>query len=105
MIKNMRFLSILILVAGFVWACGNNSNTDAPKAISGSDVYRTRCVTCHGTDGKMGMNGAKDLTSSPLDEEQRMIVVTNGRNLMPAFRDLMSAKEIEAVAKFTMTLK
>lgn len=99
----MRITIVLILLSFCLWACS------APKAkketVSGIEIYKTRCVTCHGTDGKMGMNGAKELPSSPLDAAQRIEVVTYGRKIMPGFKELLSKEEIKAVVDFTMTLK
>lgn len=103
MIKKMKIIRILVLFSCFLWACAGVSPKEAP--ISGLEIYKSRCVTCHGTDGKMGMNGAKNLPSSPLDVTQRIEVVTHGRNIMPGFKALMSEEEIKAVVEFTMTLK
>lgn len=99
----MRITIILILLSICVWACSAPENKK--KTISGIEIYKTRCVTCHGTDGKMGMNGAKELPSSPLDASQRIEVVTYGRKIMPGFKELLSEEEIKAVVDFTMTLK
>jgi len=99
----MRITIILMLLSFYVWACSAPENKK--KAISGIEIYKTRCVTCHGTDGKRGMNGAKELPSSPLDAEQRIEVVTYGRKIMPGFKELLSKEEIKAVVDFTMTLK
>lgn len=95
-------LAILVIVGE-----GCNGNGEAsPKVISGYEVYRTRCVNCHGADGRAGLNGAKQLPDSPLSVEQRMEVVINGQNnVMPSFKTLLSKEEIEAVAKYTMELK
>ncbi|MGH1337637.1 MAG: c-type cytochrome [Aureispira sp.] len=71
---------------------------------SGALLYRERCVTCHGANGRMGNNGAKLLPESPLNVAQRIEVVTYGRNIMPAFEDMMTPEEIEAVVQFTMKL-
>lgn len=99
----MRITIVLILLSFYMWACSAPENKK--KVISGVEIYKTRCVSCHGTDGKMGMNGAKELPSSPLDASQRIEVVTYGRNIMPGFKELLSKEEIKAVVDFTMTLK
>lgn len=51
------------------------------------------------------MNGAKDLTASELNKEERIHVITNGRNTMAAYKSLLSEKEIAAVAVYTLKLK
>lgn len=100
----MKIISVLFLFSCFLWACTNVS-AKKNESVSGLDIYKNRCVTCHGTDGRMGMNGAKNLPSSPLNVTQRIEVVTHGRNIMPGFKELMSEEEIKAVVEFTMTLK
>lgn len=99
----MKIISVLILLNLFFWAC--TSTSEKKQTVAGIDIYKSRCVTCHGTDGKMGMNGAKDLPASPLNLEQRIAVITHGRSIMPGFKEIMSAEDIKAVAEFTMTLK
>lgn len=115
--KNMRQIVVLLVLLGaFVIACntstpsnpqtatkeGADSQTSGP---SGALVYRERCVTCHGANGRMGNNGAKMLPESPLNVAQRIEVVTYGRNIMPAFEEMLTQEEIEAVVQFTMKLK
>ena len=68
-------------------------------------VFRKNCITCHGADGKLGLNGAKDLSASAISVEERMEIITNGKKLMTPFKALLSAEEIKAVATYTMTLK
>lgn len=99
----MRIGSILLILSCLLWNC--SSPVQEAKVISGVEIYKNRCVTCHGTDGKMGMNGAKDLPSSSLTAAQRMEVVKHGRNIMPSFGELMTEEEIKAVVDFTMTLQ
>jgi cytochrome c6 len=96
----MQINSILIFIALCLYSC-----VDSSKELSGQEIYKTRCVACHGADGRMGMSGAKDLTSSPLTLKQRISVVTDGRKIMPSFKAVMSTEQIKAVVEYTMTLK
>lgn len=101
-IKISSICATILLIGG---GC-NDDKGGKPKVISGYEIYRTRCVNCHGADGRAGLNGAKQLPDSPLSVQQRIEVVINGQNnVMPAFKTLLSQKEIEAVAKYTMELK
>lgn len=99
----MRITIILIVLSFCISACVAPENKE--KIISGIEIYKTRCVSCHGADGRMGANGAKELPSSPLDASQRIEVVTYGRKIMPGFKEMLSKEEIKAVVDFTMTLK
>lgn len=71
----------------------------------GSAVFRKYCVTCHGADGKLGLNGAKDLTQSTLTLDERLNIITHGKKLMTPFGELLSPEEIKAVAEYTLSLK
>lgn len=70
----------------------------------GRQLFQKNCVICHGADGRLGLNGAKDLTQSALTLEQRIQLINHGRAPMPAFEQTLSAAEIEAVAIFTHSL-
>lgn len=92
-------------------ACGSpdkqgevKQRTNEPLIPDGMAIFRKNCVTCHGTDGKLGLNGAKDLTSSPLTLEERINIVTNGKKLMTPFGKILSPEEIRVVAEYTLTL-
>ncbi len=100
MTKIKFFFAFAILT--LIFACGQSDNT--PKA-DGAAVFKTNCQLCHGADGKLGLNGAKDLSASPLTEEERVQVITKGRNLMLAYENTLTADEIAAVAKYTTTFK
>jgi cytochrome c6 len=74
-------------------------------APDGMAVFRKYCVTCHGVDGKLGLNGARDLSQSVLSLEDRVTVITQGRKVMTPFGEVLSPEEIKAVAAYTLTLK
>lgn len=68
-------------------------------------IYNQVCATCHGEDGAKGLGGAALLTESQLTLNDRIIVIENGRGLMPAFGDQLTPQEAEALAAYTITLK
>jgi mono/diheme cytochrome c family protein len=67
-------------------------------------IYAQQCETCHGSDGKKGLNNASDLSASALNLQERKEVILNGRGLMPAFKGQISEQEAEEVAAFTQML-
>lgn len=73
--------------------------------INAGKIFKTSCAVCHGADGKLGANGAKDLTVSTFTLEQRIENITNGKGLMTPFGSILKPEEIQAVAKYTMQLK
>ena len=96
------FFYKILFIAIVLYSCDENTNT---KKLNGIEVYKQKCVLCHGADGRMGLNGAKALPDSKLDEHERINIILNGKNIMPSFRKTLSYEEIKAVAAFTMTLK
>ena len=99
---NLKIVSFFIFVLFAMVACQSGT----PKKKTGFDIYRSNCITCHGADGRMGINGAKELPSSPLPLEQRIEVITSGRNsVMPSFKNTLTEEQIKLVAEYTMTMK
>lgn len=108
----MKKILVFALLATLVYACSQsegdkvaNESTAATPKVDGEKVYKTYCVTCHGLYGDMGASGAFNLQTSALSVEQRIEVITNGRNAMTPFKDLLNADKIKAVAEYTLTLK
>ncbi|SMB95321.1 cytochrome c class I [Hymenobacter roseosalivarius DSM 11622] len=77
--------------------------TDALAA--GEAIFTQRCVVCHGPDGQLGNNGARNLTKSNLNINGRVYIVTKGMGKMPAFKDQLTEQEIEQVAAYSLTLR
>jgi cytochrome c6 len=105
---------VVLTLLAFVWACSSSGNPESVADASaahvsqepdGEKIYKNYCVLCHGIRGNMGASGAHDLTQSELSLEERVSVITNGRNMMQPFKSLLDPEEIEAVASFTLTLK
>lgn len=100
----------LLLLSGAIAvliACGNAEATDAAaedSAPKGQQLYKMYCELCHGADGKLGFNGAKDLTASALPRAEMIAQVTNGKGKMMPYKDVLTAKEIEAVVDYSRTL-
>ena len=113
--KIIAFAFLAVLLA----ACSDSGNKDASdskakpekaaakakKKIDGAKIYKTYCVTCHGLYGDMGGSGAFDLTVTELTLEEKIEVITNGRNLMTPFEGLLSEEKIKAVAEYIAELK
>lgn len=110
----LRYLWIPCILCATLLACGgsdegniNFTNANSAVASNGPDgakIYKTRCVTCHGAKGNMGANGAANLTASVLPLNERVQVITHGRKVMNAFKNILKPEEIQAVAEYTMTL-
>lgn len=101
----------LLLAAVFLFsACSGSDEKQAGSgdknlSVDGQAIFRKNCITCHGADGSLGLNGAKDLSKSVLPLEDRIQTITNGRNLMTPFSGILSPEQIKAVADYTLSLK
>lgn len=115
--NRLRFFTICIIIGTIAWG-QQCSSTDTKSSQSeeeanltpeerqlalGKRLFKNHCVACHGMDGKMGFNGAKDLTETELTLEERKILIAYGRGSMMAFKSILSADEIEAAARYSMT--
>ncbi len=104
----MKKLFIWCSIMGFILACGNpgkNEGAAHVQEVDGKSIYKNYCVNCHGLQGDMGAGGAANLKVSMLSLEERVIVITKGRNAMQAYESVLKPAQIEAVAQFTLTLK
>ncbi|MFZ1687471.1 MAG: cytochrome c [Flavobacteriales bacterium] len=102
-----RAVTLLAIVA-MAMACGEAP--DATKAVAddgrpdGEGIYGMYCELCHGADGKLGVNGAKDLTQSLLSRDEMLAVVSHGRKTMAAYATVLNAAQIEAVVDHVRAL-
>ncbi|MCZ4407880.1 cytochrome c [Cryomorphaceae bacterium 1068] len=102
----MRNLSFILFFCLLVCSCGGGSSSQsADEKISGPKIYKTHCAICHGDDGRKGFADAKVLPKSALTLEERILLITNGRNTMMPYSGVLSEDEIEAVAQYTLSLK
>ncbi len=81
------------------------TKTPALSGLSGEEIFKKNCQVCHGADGKLGLNGAKDLTVSVVPVEERVQIITNGKNVMTPFKEVLHPDDIKAVADYTLTLQ
>lgn len=82
-------------------------------AADGAAVYKAKCATCHGPDGKgeTGMGKAMKLKSLGSADVQKTSdadltkVIADGKGKMPAYKGKVSDDEIKALVAFIRTLK
>jgi mono/diheme cytochrome c family protein len=106
------------IIAVVLFACGGEKSTDGTKRASiengtpqtqvdplaaGKKAFKM-CIACHGADGKLGINGARDFAESDLKLEERIEVITNGRGMMMAFKGVLKPEQIKAAAEYTIHL-
>jgi cytochrome c6 len=108
----LRFF-IFIFPVSFLFSCGSESSSeqsgsdeDAVNIPNGAELYTQHCTVCHGSDGKLGVSGAKDLTQSTLSDTELIKMIETGKNAMPPMKDpLGSEANIKAVTEYIKGLK
>ncbi|HKR06818.1 MAG TPA: cytochrome c, partial [Bacteroidia bacterium] len=73
--------------------------------VLGKTIFESKCTGCHGVDGKLGLSGSKDLTQSETTPGEKIKIITDGKNAMMAYKNLLSQEQIEAVAGYVEQLR
>jgi mono/diheme cytochrome c family protein len=94
---------ILLLSALFFSFTPFLKKNDTEK--NGRAIFERNCVRCHGTDGTKGKWGAKNLTISKLSDDELLTTITNGKGRMPAWRNTLTALEIELLKDYIKTMR
>ncbi|MCF6348139.1 MAG: cytochrome c [Flavobacteriaceae bacterium] len=81
----------------------------------GAKIFKTRCMICHGAQGKGDGIGGKALTPKPQNLTLKMVKsqtdgeifwkITNGRNDMIKWRPILSEEQRWDVVNYVRTLK
>ncbi len=72
--------------------------------LIGKLVYKQNCIRCHGRNGDMCLNGARNLQQSVMPLASRIALISQGRGLMPAFSPRLTPEQVGAVARYSQTL-
>ncbi len=79
------------------------TTTSLPPTASGAEVYAAKCAGCHRADGSGGIGPA--LVPTELSAAEMVALVTQGRDGMPAFGEILPPDQIEAVVAFVLGLE
>ncbi|ANY65413.1 cytochrome C551 [Paenibacillus sp. BIHB 4019] len=101
---NMLLLAVLTTV--LLAACGGTSqpgtkatpHMDAPDGTA--SVYKSNCISCHGTDlqGRMGTETNLQKVGARMSEADIVKQLQNGKGSMPPFKDRLTSEEIAGLA-------
>jgi uncharacterized membrane protein SirB2 len=113
--KALALLSLISLIAAYGLAEMSKKQPypiakvepveELSQSNKGQLIYQQNCIRCHGDDGKMGILGAKDLTTSAMNHEGIIGIISNGKSAMPAYSKSLSAEDIELVAVYVEQLR
>lgn len=109
--RKVVLISSWLFSALIVSSCSNNQvetdQTDLTEdQLSGEVLFMNHCASCHGADGKLGVSGASDLSSSQMSVEEIRDILENGRKGMPVMKEILGSKEnLESVSNYVIELK
>jgi glucose/arabinose dehydrogenase len=84
---------------------GGGTGGDDGGGVDGAEVYRVHCSSCHGDDARGGVGPSLIDVADRLTVAQHLSVVRHGRGGMPAWGDVLTPDEIEAVVAFERSLR
>jgi mono/diheme cytochrome c family protein len=108
--ESMKTIFRAILVA---MAVAIVFSTSTFAADAGADVYKAKCASCHGPDGKgetaMGKNlKLKDLASAEVQKQSDADLTTlieKGKKPMPGYEGKLTKDQITDLVKYIRALK
>lgn len=71
----------------------------------GRKIYESKCARCHGRDGTRGLLGARNLQTSKLDDKALYETISEGRRIMPSWKEKLTAEEIHQVIRYIKSLR
>lgn len=94
-----RFAVVRVAVAAAAFLVPAATACGGSESVDGAAVFRDRCASCHGPRGEGG-------TGPALRGQAKVEIVTAGRPTrgMPAFGEILSDDEIEAVVDHANSL-
>ncbi len=96
-----RYKTISLVLSLLAWSTSVQAAPPAPGQL----IFQKNCQRCHGKDGRLGLNGAHDLTKSNLNTMGRTYLVTNGMGKMPSFSKTLTPQQVAQVVAYSLTLK
>ena len=106
----VQYLVLAIAVVFVVALFTNDGSSPSPSpaatggAVAGDAVFAANCASCHGSDGTGGVGPALAdgaVVEAFPDAADQVVVITEGRDGMPAFGGRLTAEEIQAVTDYT----
>jgi cytochrome c5 len=110
--KILATLSVLLIITSYGLAemhkkkKGKSATIETTATLSGQEIYaKLNCAICHGQDGKLMLNGAKDLTASTLSRADIEHQILNGKNAMPAYKDALTPEQLKSLTDYVTSLQ
>ena len=114
----LRIISVSLLSLVLLFTSCSETNAEKTEEISiqeedeesfslndAKNLYTMKCASCHGSDWKLGMSGAKDLSVSKITDQQIMCTIQSGQNAMPAFKDAIPDYQLDKLVAVVKSLR
>lgn len=99
----------------FAVLCSLTAALAAPALAQdpGADLYKARCLMCHGDDGTANTPAGKAFKAASfsdpaiikIPDADRLAIVKKGKDKMPQFGDKLTDDQIKAVLAYVRTLQ
>lgn len=104
-LNNQRAVVLASLCLAGLILFGTNAKADAQ---AGAAMYKTKCASCHGADGK-GKAALKtqDLASAAvqnMSDAELTAITTNGKGKMPAYGKSLKPEQIQDLVAYIRSL-
>lgn len=76
-----------------------------PAGDDNKILFKKKCASCHGEDGKKCLLKASDLSKSKIHDTSSIRIITDGKNKMPAFSKKLTREEILLLNDYIKTLR
>jgi mono/diheme cytochrome c family protein len=118
--RKIPVLASALLAIAALSGCSENvaPKSDAelgltPQQVEGRHAYDSHCLSCHEAYSRSGKNGPslKGVfqrkyfpSGTPANDERMRDVILMGRPMMPAFRNQLTAKQVDDLLAYLHTL-
>jgi cytochrome c6 len=100
--------AVTVLIVGL---CSVAVAQDAAKAPAGAEIFKSKCVLCHGADGSGNTPLGKQLQAAnlhskevqKLGNDEMHKIIHDGQANMPPFEDKLTDDEIDQVIQYVRT--
>lgn len=78
------------------------SDEDELVVLTGADLYKTNCASCHGSSAEGGVGPALAAGSEAAEETDSRIIarIRDGKNAMPPFAGSLTDEQIELILEY-----
>ncbi len=94
-----RYSIILLFSFATIAVAQSQQQPDAQK------LYKSKCARCHGKSGDKGLFHASKLSQSKLDDASVVLLIQEGKGIMPSFSKKLTVEEVEAVVGYIKLLR